>query len=163
MVSGTPSIRFMHCTAAPEAPLPRLSKREQSSMRSLLPNTATSMASEPARALELTKPASSIASVYFTTGPGVFGGVDLFDILDAEAGVERPGEEGDGDQHPRVKTGHDGAENGGMHEPGDLCHLRQVLVLLREAVLAGGIERRRAALGLIIGDHALAAAGVAGE
>ena len=50
-----------------------------------------------------------------------------------------------------------------MHEPGDLCHLRQVLVLLREAVLAGGIERRRAALGLIIGDHALAAAGIAGE
>src|SRR5699024_634742 len=42
-------------------------------------------------------------------------------------------------------------------------HLRQVLVLLGEAVLAGRAELSGALRRLVLGYHALAAAGVAGE
>ena len=39
VVSSIPIIIFIHCTAAPLAPLPRLSRREQSSTWSSLPKT----------------------------------------------------------------------------------------------------------------------------
>ena len=43
--SAAPIIKFIHWTAAPEAPFPRLSKRVETTMRSSLPYTKTSMPS----------------------------------------------------------------------------------------------------------------------
>ena len=42
-------------------------------------------------------------------------------------------------------------------------HLLQVLVLLGKAILARGVQQRAAAIGLVLGDHLLAAAGIAGQ
>ena len=50
-----------------------------------------------------------------------------------------------------------------MLQPGNARHLGQVLVLLGDAVLARGTERRISLRGLVLGYHALAAAGVAGQ
>ena len=55
VVSGKPSIRFIHWIAAPLAPLPRLSNRAQAIIRSSLPVTNTCITSLPARALAATK------------------------------------------------------------------------------------------------------------
>ena len=63
--------------------------------------------------------------------------------------------------HPRVVIRQNGNKQRRLVQPGDGCHLRQVLVMQRQPVGAGGIQRRVGARGFVLGNHFFAAAGVA--
>ena len=67
------------------------------------------------------------------------------------------------DEHAGVVICDDGREERGLLQAGDDPHLREVLVLLGQAVEARGIERGVAHFALILRDHLLAAAAVASQ
>ena len=69
----------------------------------------------------------------------------------------------DGGHHPLADVPQDGDEHGGAVQPGQLLHLGQVLVGKTDGIEAGGVQQRAAVRGLVLGDHLLAPAGVAGE
>ena len=71
--------------------------------------------------------------------------------------------QGDGDLHAGVIRRHDGTEDGVVVQTADLCHFRQVLVGLAQAVLPGCLIQRIHIRRFILGDHFLSAAGVSGE
>ena len=71
--------------------------------------------------------------------------------------------EGDGGGHALVIVIHNRAEHRGLLQAADDLHLRQVLVALGNAVDTGAAHLLRLVPALVLGDHLLAAAGVAGE
>ena len=65
--------------------------------------------------------------------------------------------------HALVVVIHDGREHRGLFQAAELLHLRQVLVGLGQAVEAGAVKALCLLRRLVLGDHFLPAAGVAGE
>ena len=65
--------------------------------------------------------------------------------------------------HALVVVIHNGGEHRRLCQAADLLHLRQVLVVLPQAVEAGTVKGFPLLRRLVLGDHLLAAAGVAGE
>ena len=68
-----------------------------------------------------------------------------------------------GGGHALVVIVHHGVEHRRELQSGDLLHFRQMLVPQIQAVDPGGVKLRIPGIILILGDHLLPAAGVAGE
>ena len=62
--------------------------------------------------------------------------------------------------HTGVVVGHHRHKSGRRGQAGNCCHLRQVLVVQRQPVGTGRVQRGVGALGFILGNHLFAAAGV---
>ena len=71
------------------------------------------------------------------------------------------GKQGYRDLHTAVEVRHDGGEDGRSVQPGDVLHLRKMLVALRETVLTGAVQVGGAIAALVLGDHLPASAGIA--
>ena len=69
----------------------------------------------------------------------------------------------DGGRHSLVVVVDNGKEDGSCLEAADFGHLGNMFVFERQAVDAGRVQGLRLVGGLVVGDHFLAAAGVAGQ
>ena len=140
-VSSKPSIRFMFCTAAPEAPLPRLSNRAVTVVRSC------AAADDELQAVLVRHGVGGDHGLVVTQlchrhqGAAVIVSLQGFpDVLCRGLAREQAILQQNGGGHTFIIVVHDGAEHRREIQTGYRLHFRQVLVVQGQAVDTGGEE-----------------------